>query len=236
MPFVKAHRYALTMLGVLFALVMPLTAGAQDARPPRVLPASAATALVASLNAAERHATQLWRDTPPFNDDGTVNAYIEIALGDRRKWEFNMAANGRAIDRTLPVSVGGFPVNYGYVPQTVSYDGDPFDALVLGPPLEAGRFVRGIIVGVMFMEDEKGHDSKVVLSPVGAGARPQIELSSNAIREMTDFFNRYKAWQPGAFSRVLGWGSRDEGAAYIETTRRFFRECRKPGTSCAVAP
>jgi hypothetical protein len=73
----------MTRLGVVFALlVLPLTAGSQDARPPRVLPASAATTLVASLNAAERHATQLWRDTPPFND-GTVNAYIEIARGDR---------------------------------------------------------------------------------------------------------------------------------------------------------
>jgi inorganic pyrophosphatase len=225
----------MTRLGVVFALlVLPLTAGGQDVRPPRMLPASAATTLVASLNAAERHTTHLWQDTPAFNDDGTVNAYIEIARGDRRKWEFNMAANGRAIDRTLPVSVGGFPVNYGYVPQTVSYDGDPFDALVLGPPLEAGRFVRGIIVGVMFMEDEKGHYSKVLLSPAGGGARPQIELSSNATREMTDFFNRYKAWQPGAFSRVLGWGSRDEGAAYVEITRRFFRECRKPAASCAV--
>ena len=46
-----------------------------------------------------------------------------------------MRANRRAIDRMIPISIGGYPVNYGFVPQTVSYDGDPFDVLVLGPPL-----------------------------------------------------------------------------------------------------
>ena len=48
-----------------------------------------------------------------------------------------------------------------FVPHTVSYDGDPFDGLVLGPPLEGGRMVRGVIVGLMLMEDEKDLDSKV---------------------------------------------------------------------------
>ena len=49
-----------------------------------------------------------------------------------------MGANRRAMDRTIPAEVGGYPVNYGFVPQTVSYDGDPFDVLVLGPPIEGG--------------------------------------------------------------------------------------------------
>ena len=93
-----------------------------------------------------------------------MNAYIEIARGDRQKWELDMRANERAIDRVIPESVGGYPVNYGFVPQTVSYDGDPFDVLVLGPPITGGETVRGIIVGLMYMEDEKGLDSKVVLS------------------------------------------------------------------------
>ena len=77
-----------------------------------------------------------------------------------------MGANVRAVDRVIPQAIGGYPINYGFVPQTVSYDGDPFDALVLGPPLPGGSIVSGIIVGLMFMEDEKGLDSKVVLSPI----------------------------------------------------------------------
>ena len=125
---------------------------------------SATAQLARSLEAATRHARHIWRDTPPVNDDGTVNAYIEISRGDRRKWELDMGANARAIDRVIPESVGGYPVNYGFVPQTVSYDGDPFDALVLGPAIDGGETVRGVVVGLMCMEDEKGLDSKVVLS------------------------------------------------------------------------
>ena len=157
---------------------VPLAAGAQDAgRPPASLPVTAVNALTASLKAAQSHKMHVWRDTPPTNSDGTVNAYIEIARGDRRKWEFDMRANQRAIDRMIPESIGGYPVNYGFVPQTVSYDGDPFDALVLGPALPDGQFVRGIAVGVMFMEDEKGLDSKVVLSLVDAAGRPMHQLT-----------------------------------------------------------
>ncbi len=126
------------------------------------LPATATARLASSLDAARPHPSHVWRDTPPTNADGTMNAYIEIARGDRRKWEFDINANARAIDRMIPEDVGGYPVNYGFVPQTISYDGDPFDALVLGPPLAGGTMVRGVVVGLMHMEDEKGLDSKVV--------------------------------------------------------------------------
>ena len=124
-----------------WSLLAPLAVGAQDDMRPSTLPATAVKILAASLDAARSHKTHEWRDTPPTNSDGTVNAYIEIARGDLRKWEFDMRANRRAIDRMIPTSIGGYPVNYGFVPQTVSYDGDPFDALVLGPPLPDGRFV-----------------------------------------------------------------------------------------------
>ena len=77
-----------------------------------------------------------------------------------------MAANERAIDRVIPENIGGYPVNYGFVPQTVSYDGDPFDILVLGPPIEGGSLVRGAIVGLLLMNDEKGYDAKVIVSPL----------------------------------------------------------------------
>jgi hypothetical protein len=79
------------------AMLLPWAIGAQDfQRPPRVLPVKATDTLAASLEAAAAHKTNVWRDTPPTNPDGTVNAYIEIAKGDRRKWEFDMAANRRA--------------------------------------------------------------------------------------------------------------------------------------------
>jgi inorganic pyrophosphatase len=165
---------------------------------PRSLPAAATTQLAKSLDAASGHTRHVWRDTPPRNADGTVNAYIEISRGDRQKWELDMRANKRALDRVIPESLGGYPVNYGFVPQTISYDGDPFDALVLGPPIAGGDTVRGVIVGLMHMEDEKGWDSKVVLSTTGPDGQPRHQLTPSDHQRMADYFRRYKEHQPGA--------------------------------------
>jgi inorganic pyrophosphatase len=155
-----------------------------------------------------------------------VIAYVEISRGDRRKWEFDMAANARRIDRMMPESIGGYPVNYGFVPQTVSYDGDPFDALVLGPPIEGGELVRGIVVGLMYMEDEKGPDSKVVLSTVAAG-RPSYELTNTEQQRIAEYFRRYKEHEPGAYSKVPGWGSVMDASALVTKTHAFFLQCRE---------
>ena len=146
-----------------------------------------------------------------------------------------MSANTRAIDRVIPAQIGGYPVNYGFVPQTVSYDGDPFDVLVLGPPLTGGTLVRGVVVGLMYMEDEKGHDSKVVLSPVGPDGRATQALTPRVRDEIAGYFRRYKQGEPGKFSKVPGWGSVVDGRDYVTTAHAFFRECRKQaGTACRV--
>ena len=212
--------------------------GPQDSEAPlRVLPAVAATALAESVKAAAAHSKHVWRDTVPINEDGTVNAYIEIGRGDRRKWELDMSANVRAIDRMIPVELGGYPINYGFVPQTISYDGDPFDALVLGPEIRGGSLVRGVIVGVMFMEDEKGLDSKVVLSRTTPDGKPLHELTDAVRREVGDYFEKYKDHEPGGFSKVPGWGSAAEGLAFVTTTHAFFKNCQgRAAMPCALAP
>jgi inorganic pyrophosphatase len=202
---------------------------------PKELPAAANSELARSLAAAERHTQHLWRDSPPMNPDGTVNGYIEIPRGERRKYEFDMSRNTRAIDRVMSEQVGGYPVNYGFVPQTVSYDGDPFDVLVLGPALSGGEIVRGLIVGVMYMEDEKGLDSKVVLSPVATDGRAMYDLTPQIQNEIADYFRRYKQGEPGKFSKVPGWGTVAEGRDLVTTTHAFFRECPKhAGAVCRV--
>jgi inorganic pyrophosphatase len=216
--------------------VLPCAIGAQDtAGAPDVLPGAAVAKLARSLEASAAHARHVWRDMAPLNDDGTVNAYIEIARGDRRKWEFDMSANVRAIDRIIQEDVGGYPINYGFVPQTVSYDGDPFDALVLGPPMPGADLVSGTIVGLMIMEDQSVLDSKVVLSPIGPDGRPLHELDPAVQRQLADYVSRYKQHQPGAVTKVPGWGSAADGLAYVRTTHAFFRECRRrPEETCRV--
>ena len=205
---------------------------------PASLPASAVAQLARSLEASSGHPAHLWRDTPPVNADGSVNGYIEIPRGGRDKWEFDMGTNARALDRIIPAAIGGYPVNYGFVPQTVSYDGDPFDVLVLGPPLPGGALVRGVAVGVMFMADEKGPDSKIVISPVDRQGRPLYELTAERQGEIGDYFARYKSGQAGTFSTVDGWGSRRGGLAFIATTHAFFRDCQqaRQATPCTARP
>ena len=224
----------------MFRVAVPALAAAvlaaPQSSPPVELPAVATARLVDSLEASKPHVTHVWRDTPPINQDGTINGYVEITRGDRRKFEFDMKANQRAIDRMIPPVVGGYPVNYGFVPQTISYDGDPFDILVLGPPLAGGSLVRGLIVGLMQMEDEKGLDSKVVVSVVGPDGKPKYALTRGEQRRIGDYFNRYKRYEPGAFSRVPGWGSAADGLAYVKTTHAFFLRCRNcAGMPCVLA-
>jgi inorganic pyrophosphatase len=220
----------------LVLVALPLAVGAQGTVPaPVALPPVATTALHASLEAAKRHAMHVWRDTPPETADRTINAYVEIGAGDRRKWEFDMAANAREIDRMIPEDVGGYPINYGFVPQTVSYDGDPFDVLVLGPALSGGQLVRGVPMGLMLMEDEKGPDSKVIISPVDAAGRPTEQLTPAVRRRLQDYFSGYKRYEPGGFSRVPGFGSAADGVELVRRTHAFFLKCReRAGQTCAV--
>ncbi len=220
----------------LLIALLPWAIAGQDLTHPRnTLPAVATTKLSTSLKQASTHPRHVWRDTASINPDDTVNAYVEIAQGDRRKWEFDMGANALAIDRTIAEDVGGYPINYGFVPQTVSYDGDPFDALVLGPAIAGGTLVRGVIVGLMLMEDEKGLDSKVVLSRTNRNGRAIHTLTPEIQRTVADYFNRDKQNEPNAFGSVPGWGSVADGLTWVTTTHKFFQECReRAGAPCQV--
>jgi inorganic pyrophosphatase len=233
---IRRRSYNRSVAGIPFfvaAFALAWGASAQYIGPElNVLPSSASSQLAASLEAAQAHTRHVWRDTPPTSDDGLVNAYVEIPRGERRKFEFDMRANERKIDRVMPDAIGGYPVNYGFVPQTVSYDGDPFDVLVLGPALPGGELVRGVVVGVMFMEDEKGLDSKTVLSPVGSGGRPTQILTAGDQKRIADYFRRYKQHETGKFSKVPGWGTSDEGKRLVAITHAFFQKCR----TSAAAP
>jgi inorganic pyrophosphatase len=209
----------------------------QPAQPPAELPVAAVAKLAESLAAARGHGSHVWRDTAPFNADGTLAGYVEIPRGERRKWEFDMGGNARIVDRVMPADPGGYPVNYGFVPQTSSYDVDPFDVLVLGPPLDGGRLVSGIVVGLMHMEDEKGLDSKVVISPVDGDGRALHALTDEERQRIGGYFSRYKLHEPGKFSTVPGWDGPEAGRAFVRMTHAFFRECLAArGSACRVTP
>lgn len=196
--------------------------------PPESLPAPAAAKLQASLKSAAAHKQHVWRDTQPF-DGQLLRGYIEIPLGGRQKYELDMAKNAPVVDRLIPEKIGGYPVNYGIVPQTVSYDGDPLDVLVLGPAIPTGELVKGAIVGLMHMRDETGLDSKVVISPVGADGTPTHRLADADRWRLAEYFNRYKRDDddPKTFATVPGWGTAAEGLAFVRVTHGFFLQALK---------
>ena len=216
------------MQNLLAVVLASLTLMAQVPGPaPTVLPATASVRLMESFKAASAFREHTWRDISPFAGN-LVNGYIEIPKGELTKYEFDMSTNTRKVDRVMPESLGGYPVNYGYVPQTVSYDGDPFDVLVLGPALPGGELVQGVIVGLMLMEDEKGLDSKVVISPVDENGQAKYTLTAEDQARIGEYFNAYKAsdTDPKTWSKVPGWGTAEDGLTYVLTTAAFFQQCR----------
>jgi len=95
--------------------------------------------------------------------------------------------------------------------------------------------VRGAIVGLMLMKDEKGNDAKVVISPLAKGG-PAYSLTQSDRVTIAGYFRRYKLLEPDKFSEVPGWGSVADGLAFVNVTHAFFQECQQvPGPTCRIA-
>jgi inorganic pyrophosphatase len=191
--------------------------------PPAALPAKAADRLQQALDDAGEHAPHVWRDTPALHGDGTVSVFVEIAPGSSEKHEFDMKRNRLELNRRIPESLGGYPTGYGFIPQTIGVDGDPFDGLVLGDAPH-GVLVRGHIVGIMHMTDEKGHDAKIVVSAEPDAAKRRALLNDAERARIADFFNRYKAEDDDdeSWACVSGWGDVEEARGYLDRAHRLF--------------
>ncbi|WP_454691214.1 inorganic diphosphatase [Achromobacter aloeverae] len=158
-------------------------------------------------------------NTIPAGDDVTqaFNAIIEIpADGLPVKYEADKALNVIRVDRFLSTSMQ-YPVNYGFVPGTLSRDGDPVDVLVVTPyPIMAGALVQCRPIGLMKMTDEAGEDAKVVAVPIDrvCAATSDITdlkgLPKALVARIEHFFCQYKALEPGKWVRFEGWGGKEE--------------------------
>ena len=191
----------------------------QSSLPPA--PADLQKRVVTYIDAAAKYPQHVWRDTPTVNGDGTVNGYIEIPRGESTKWEFRIPQNRLEVDRMIPDELGGYPVNYGFLPRTISYDGDPADVLVLGPALPNGTIVTGRIVALMQMQDTGDLDSKVVITPLDERGAPKYRLDADDRERMKRFFDSYKRYE-GKRTEITGWGTEADARAFLSTTAGFF--------------
>lgn len=184
-------------------------------------PAGLHDRLTASLAAARPFERHVWRDVTPLSQDGTLTGVVEISRGDSTKWEFRIPLNRMEVDRMVPAELGGYPTNYGFIPRTISYDGDPADVLVLGPPIASGETVRGRILALMEMIDDGDLDSKVVIAPVDDPGGAGQTLESTVRDRLERFFDNYKR-QDGKLTKVTGWGDEADARAYLKRTSAFF--------------
>ncbi len=140
------------------------------------------------------------------------NVIIEIPMdADPVKYEVDKESGAIFVDRFMSTAMH-YPCNYGYIPGTISDDGDPVDVLVVAQfPLPPGVVVRCRPVGMLDMEDEAGGDAKLLAVPVDKLTRmyrsvvhsrdlPQILLD-----QITHFFAHYKDLEPGKFVKIQGW-------------------------------
>ena len=156
------------------------------------------------------------------NPPHVVNVVIEVPVGGEPiKYELDKDAGTLVVDRFLYTSMR-YPGNYGFVPHTLSGDGDPIDVLVANQRgIVPGAVIAVRPVGVFFMQDEAGIDEKVIAVPASRLTRrydkitDYTQLPSITVEQIEHFFEHYKDLEPRKWVKVLGWGDASEARRVV---------------------
>ena len=156
------------------------------------------------------------------NPPEDVNVVVEVAIGGEPiKYEMDKEAGTLVVDRFLYTPMR-YPGNYGFVPHTLSDDGDPIDVLIANTrPIVPGAVINVRPVGVLKMEDDGGIDEKIIAVPSPKLTKryekifnysdlPQITLD-----QIKHFFEHYKDLEPGKWVKIAGWGDAAEAKQMI---------------------
>jgi inorganic pyrophosphatase len=154
--------------------------------------------------------------TPGKNAPKEFNVIIEIPMNaDPVKYEVNKETGAIFVDRFMSTAMH-YPTNYGYVPKTISGDGDPVDVLVITPvPLIPGVVVPCRAIGILKMEDEAGMDGKVLAVPIDkilslyTQWQKPSDLNPLRLKTIAHFFEHYKDLEEGKWVKILGWEGPD---------------------------
>jgi inorganic pyrophosphatase len=157
-------------------------------------------------------------DNPPHD----VNVVIEVEIGGEPvKYEMDKEAGALFVDRFLYTPMR-YPGNYGFVPHTLSDDGDPIDVLVSNTrPIVPGAVINVRPVGVLRMEDNAGGDEKIIAVPSPRLTKRYVNVYNYTdMPEITrdqiqHFFEHYKDLEPGKWVKIMGWGDADEARGLI---------------------
>jgi inorganic pyrophosphatase len=156
------------------------------------------------------------------NPPEEVNVVVEVPVGGEPiKYEMDKAAGTLIVDRFLYTAMR-YPGNYGFIPHTLSDDGDPCDVLIANQRgIVPGAVIAVRPVGVLKMQDEAGGDEKIVAVPVPRLTRRYekvlnyLDLPEITLKQIEHFFEHYKDLESDKWVKVLGWGDADEAKRYI---------------------
>jgi inorganic pyrophosphatase len=164
---------------------------------------------------------------PPYD----INVLIEISKGGVPiKYELDKPSGALFVSRFLHTAMF-YPANYGFVPQTLSEDGDPCDVLVITQvPVIPGAVVRCRPIGALLMEDESGPDEKILGVPVGtlhpyySDVRSYTDVPSILRQQIVHFFRHYKDLEEGKWVKVTRWVSQEEAEELIKQAMARFEQ------------
>ena len=168
--------------------------------------------------------------TPGHDVPDDVNVIIEIPFrSDPVKYEVDKDTGAVFVDRFMGTAMH-YPCNYGYVPHTLSEDGDPADVLVVTPyPLISGSAIRCRPVGMLSMSDEAGPDAKILAVPIDSltdlyrNVRSFDDLPASLLAQIAHFFEHYKDLEAGKWVKIDGWLGPDAAKAEILACVERFR-------------
>ncbi|SDM31199.1 inorganic pyrophosphatase [Methylobacterium phyllostachyos] len=166
--------------------------------------------------------------TAPFDE---VNVVIEVPIGGPPiKYEMDKASGALVVDRFLYTPMH-YPGNYGFIPNTLSEDGDPCDVLVANTrAIQPGAVIAVRPVGVLLMEDEHGPDEKIIGVPAARltrrydGIRAHTDLPEITRQQIQHFFEHYKDLEPGKWVRIAGWADASRARELVAAAERRQRE------------
>lgn len=146
------------------------------------------------------------------NPPEDVNVIVEVPVGGHPiKYELDKEAGTLVVDRFLYTPMT-YPGNYGFVPHTLSDDGDPIDVLICNTrPLVPGCVINVRPIGVLIMEDNSGQDEKIVAVPCDhvtkryEKIRNYDQLPEITIKQIQHFFEHYKDLEPGKWVKIGDW-------------------------------
>jgi inorganic pyrophosphatase len=163
-----------------------------------------------------------------------INVIIEIpAYSDPVKYEIDKETGALFVDRFMGTAMQ-YPCNYGYVPHTLSEDGDPVDVLVVAPwKLLSGSVVRCRPIGLLKMTDEAGGDCKIIavphdkLTPLYSKVNSFRDIPDSQLAQIAHFFEHYKDLEPGKWVKIDGWYDGEEAKQEITSSIERYNSAKK---------